>query len=177
MSRFGDALNGQIAYEFAASQQYVAVAVHYDAQTLPQLASHFYRQAVEERNHAMMIVQYLLDANEPVIVPGVAEPKTDFADAVEPVRLALEQEQRVTDQIVALVKLAREEGDLVGEQFLHWFLQEQREEVASMSDLLAVVERGRDNLLLVEEYIARQAGGQGESPLEAGAPPAAGGAL
>lgn len=175
MSRFGDALNEQVGYEFAASQQYVAVAVYYDAQTLPQLAGHFYRQAVEERNHAMMIVQYLLDAGETVVIPGVAAPKTDFADAAEPVALAFEQEKRVTDQIVALVKLAREEGELVGEQFLHWFLQEQREEVASMTDLLAVVERGRDNLLLVEEYLARQAGG--ESPLEAGAPPAAGGAL
>lgn len=175
MSRFADALNEQIGYEFTASQQYIAVAVYYDAQTLPQLAGHFYRQAVEERNHAMMIVQYLLDAGEPVVIPGVAAPKTDFADATEPVALALEQEKRVTDQIVALVKLAREEGELVGEQFLHWFLQEQREEVASMTDLLAVVERGRDNLLLVEEYLARQAGG--ESPLEAGAPPAAGGAL
>jgi len=175
VSRFADALNEQIGYEFTASQQYIAVAVYYDAQTLPQLAGHFYRQAVEERNHAMMIVQYLLDAGEPVVIPGVAAPKTDFTDATEPVALALEQEKRVTDQIVALVKLAREEGELVGEQFLHWFLQEQREEVASMTDLLAVVERGRDNLLLVEEYLARQAGG--ESPLEAGAPPAAGGAL
>jgi bacterioferritin B len=53
MSRFTEALNKQIANEFAASQQYIAIAVHYDAQTLPQLATHFYRQAVEERNHAM----------------------------------------------------------------------------------------------------------------------------
>ena len=52
-------------------------------------------------------------------------------------RLALEQEKRVTEQISDLAKLARSEGDLVGEQFLHWFLQEQREEVSSMSALLA----------------------------------------
>lgn len=175
MSKFADALNSQIGYELAASQQYVAIAVHYDAQTLPRLASHFYRQAVEERNHAMMIVQYLLDADEPVVVPGVESPRSEFADAVEPVTLALVQEKRVTAQIVDLVKLAREEGDLVGEQFLHWFLQEQREEVASMTELLAVVERGKDNLLLVEEYLGREAGG--ESAPEAGAPPAAGGAL
>jgi len=64
MSKFADALNEQIAYEFGASQQYIAIAVHYDAQTLPQLAAHFYRQAVEERNHAMMMVQYLLDADD-----------------------------------------------------------------------------------------------------------------
>ena len=175
MSRFTDALNEQIAYEFGASQQYVAIAVHYDAQTLPQLAAHFYRQAVEERNHAMMMVQYLLDADEAVAIPGVEAPQTEFADVVAPVALALEQEKRVTAQIADLVKLARQEGELVGEQFLHWFLQEQREEVSSMSALLAVVERSRDNVMLVEDYLARESGG--ENPLEAGAPPAAGGAL
>jgi ferritin len=176
MARFADALNEQIGYEFGASQQYIAVAVYYDAQTLPQLAAHFYRQAVEERNHAMIIVQYLLDANELVEIPGVEAPQTAFPDVVAPVSLALEQEKRVTEQIVNLVKLAREEGDLVGEQFLHWFLTEQREEVSSMSDLLAVVERGRDNLLAVEEYLARvQVGDQGAP--DAAAPPAAGGAL
>jgi ferritin len=175
MSTFPGAVNEQIGREFGASQQYVAIAVYYDAETLPQLAAHFYRQAVEERNHAMMLVQYLLDADEQVGISGVEAPQTAFTDAVAPVQLALEQEKRVTNQIAALVNLAREEGELVGEQFLHWFLQEQREEVASMSDLLAVVERGKDNLLLVEEYLSRQAGE--ESPLEAGAPPAAGGAL
>ena len=176
MSRFPAAINEQIANEFAASQQYVAIAVYYDSETLPQLAQHFYRQAVEERNHAMMLVQYLLDSDEKVVVPGVEAPKTGFGDAVEPVALALAQERKVTEQIAALAALAREEGDLVGEQFLHWFLQEQREEVSSMSDLLRVVERASSNLLLVEEYLAReQVGDQGV--IGAGAPPAAGGAL
>ena len=175
MPTFGEALNEQIGYEFAASQQYIAVAAYYDSETLPQLAAHFYRQAVEERNHAMIIVQYLLDADEPVVIPGVEAPKTSFGNAVEPVALALEQEKRVTAQIVDLVRLAREEGELVGEQFLHWFLQEQREEVASMTELLNIIERGKDSLLMVEEYLARSSGG--ENPLERGAPPAAGGAL
>ena len=139
MAAFPEGLNEQVGHEFAASQQYVAIAVHYDAQTLPRLAAHFYRQAVEERNHAMMIVQYLLDADETVAIPGVEAPQTEFADVVEPVRLALEQEKRVTDQIKELAQLARSEGDLVGEQFLHWFLQEQREEVSSMAALLTVV--------------------------------------
>lgn len=175
MAGFAESLNEQIAHEYAASQQYVAIAVHYDAESLPQLAAHFYRQAVEERNHAMMMVQFLLDADEAVDIRGVEAPRTDFGDAREPVALALEQEKRVTDQIVALVELAREEGKLVGEQFLHWFLQEQREEVSSMAHLLATVERAGDNLLMVEEYLART--GDEDNPLEAGAPPAAGGAL
>jgi bacterioferritin B len=176
MSRFHDAVNEQIGREFAASQQYVAIAVHYDVETLPQLAAHFYRQAVEERNHAMMLVQYLLDAGAQVAVPGVEAPKTHFGDAVEPVALALEQEKQVTEQIARLALVARDEGDLVGEQFLHWFLQEQREEVSSMSALLAVVRRASSsNLLLAEEYLSRAA--VGDQGADASAPAAAGGAL
>jgi bacterioferritin B len=176
MGRFPQALNEQIAREFAASQQYVAIAVYYDAETLPQLAAHFYRQAVEERNHAMIIVQYLLDSDEQVAIPGVEPPRTDFSDPVAPVALALEQEKQVTAQIVELATLAREEGDLVGEQFLDWFLEEQREEVSSMSDLLNTVRRAADaNILLVEEYLARV--GPGDDAPAATAPPAAGGAL
>ncbi len=175
MPTFHEQLNEQIAYEFAASQQYIAIAVHYDARTLPQLAAHFYRQSIEERNHAMMMVQYLLDSDDEVVVPAVAAPQTAFSDDVAPVALALDQEKRVTAQISALAVTAREEGDLVAEQFMHWFLQEQREEVSSMSALLQVVERLRDNVMLVEDYLARESGGA--HPLEAGAPPAAGGAL
>ena len=175
MSRFTDALNEQIGYEFGASQQYVAIAVHFDAQTLPQLAALFYRQAVEERNHAMMMVQYLLDADEDVVVPAVEGPQVSFPDVVAPVQLALDQEKRVTGQIQQLALTARDEGDLVAEQFMHWFLQEQREEVSSMSALLDVVSRSKDNVMAVEDFLARESGG--DNPLEAGAPPAAGGAL
>ena len=176
MARFPKALNEQIAREFAASQQYVAIAVYYDGETLPQLAAHFYRQAVEERNHAMMIVQYLLDADEDVRIPGVDAPETSFADAVAPVALALAQERQVTEQIKALTALAREEQELVGEEFLRWFLKEQLEETSSMADLLRIVERASEsNLLLAEEYLSRaQLGDQGADPL---APAAAGGAL
>jgi len=176
MSRFTDALNGQVANEFGASQQYVAIAAWYDAETLPQLAAHFYRQAVEERNHAMMLVQYLLDAGEQVVIPGVEPPTNDFADPVAPVALALAQERRVTDQISALVEIAREEQNRIGEQFLQWFLKEQLEEMSSMSALLRTVERANSvNILLAEDYLARTAGaGDGT---ETDAPPAAGGAL
>src|SRR5262249_61458872 len=98
-SRFAEALNGQIAYEFGASQQYIAIAVYYDAETLPRLAAHFYQQSLEERNHAMMMVQYLLDAGLEVTIPGVAAPQTSFGDVVEPVALVLSQERRVTEQV------------------------------------------------------------------------------
>ena len=173
-SRFADALNGQIGYEFGAAQQYIAVAVYYDSETLPRLAAHFYRQALEERNHALMMVQYLLDAGLDVAIPGVEAPRTAFADAVEPVALALAQERRVTEQIGGLATLARELGDYAGEQFLQWFIKEQVEEVSSMSSLLTVVERARANPLLAEEYLARESAAEADDPT---APHAAGGAL
>src|SRR4051794_41946806 len=91
---FVDRLNEQVGHEFAAHQQYVACAVYYDGETLPQLARFFYRQALEERDHAMMMVRYLLDADATVTIPGVSAPQTDFADIVGPVALALEQERR-----------------------------------------------------------------------------------
>ena len=169
-----DRLNKQIGNEFAASAQYVAMAVHYDAQTLPQLAGFFYRQAVEERNHAMMMVQYLLDADAEVTIPGVAAPETSFADVVAPVALALDQEKRVSDQIAALVGIAREEGDFQSEQFMQWFLKEQVEEVASMADLLRVCERAAGNELQIEDYLAREDAAEAADPT---APAAAGGAL
>jgi len=174
-ARFVERLGEQIAYEFAASQQYIANAVFYDAQTLPRLAAFFYAQAVEERNHAMMMVQYLLDADAEITIPGVAPPETEFADVVAPVELALEQEKRVSDEIAALAGVAREEGDYLSEQFVQWFLKEQVEEVATMSSLLAVVKRSSDAPYFVEDYLAREhsAGAQPDPT----APPAAGGAL
>ena len=171
---FIDRLNEQIGREFAASQQYVAIAVHYDSLTLPRLADFFYTQAVEERNHAMMFVQYLLDTECQVRVPGIEEPKIDFGDIVEPVALALEQERTVGEEISALAALAREEGDYQSEHFLGWFLKEQIEEVSTMSGLLNIVERTRDRPDLAEEHLAREGRDTASDPT---APPVAGGEL
>src|ERR1700759_3881656 len=156
---FAAALNEQISNEFAASQQYVGAAVYYDAETLPRLAAFFYRQALEEREHAMMMIRYLLDTNEEVHIPDVKSVPTTYTDGSEPVKMSLQQEKRVSDEIFSLFELARELKDYRAEQFLQWFVKEQVEEVALMGDLLNVVERSRDNLLLAEDFIARESFG------------------
>jgi bacterioferritin B len=172
---FVDRLNKQIGYEFGASQQYVAAAVYYDSETLPRLAAFFYAQALEERNHAMMMVRYLMDADANVVIPGIEAPRSNFSDIVDPVRVALAQEKRVSGQINELAGLAREHGDYSSEQFMQWFIKEQVEEVASMSDLLRVVERSRENPMFAEDFLARERPeAEGE---DATAPTAAGGAL
>ena len=174
-SRYVGLLREQVRHEFNASQQYIAIAVWYDAHDLPQLAAHFYRQAVEERNHAMMIVQWMLDRDLQISIPGVDEVKGGFASIVEPLALALAQEQKVTDQIKALFATARDENDFLGEQFMLWFLKEQVEEVAAMTTLLNVAQRAGDDWFDVETYLARES--VGDSGGDASAPAAAGGAL
>jgi ferritin len=169
--RFVDQLNQQIGNEFAAHQQYLACAIHYDSLTMPQLAAFFYGQALEERDHAMMMVKFLLDTDSEVLIPGVEAPETKFADVVAPVELALAQEKRVSEQIFALTKTAREENDFAAEQFMQWFIKEQVEEVSTMNDLLAVVTRAKDDIESIEEYVRRE---QGRPDTDPTAPPSAG---
>ena len=163
-ARFVEALNAQIGNELAAHNQYVACAVHYDAETMPQMAGFFYRQALEERDHAMMMVQYLLDTDEQPVVPAIDAPVCAFPDVVAPVELALTQEKRVTEQINQLLRIAREEHDYASEQFLQWFIKEQVEEVATVTDLLAIVRRNADDVSRIEDYVAREAGPEGPDP-------------
>jgi ferritin len=153
--RFVEALNEQIANEFAAAHQYVAVGVHYEAETFPRLARFFYEQAEEEREHAMKMARYLLDSDSPVEFSSIDAPEREFADHVAPIALALEQERRVTVQIAKLLELARETNDHPSERFIQEFVDEQVEEEATMRDLLTVAERTREIPMLLEEYLAR----------------------
>jgi ferritin len=96
----------------------------------------------------------------------------DFPDVVAPVELALEQERRVTAQINELTRIAREESDFASDQFMQWFIKEQVEEVATMSALVAVVRRSKDNIEAIEDYIQRE---QRTSSSDPTAPAIAGG--
>lgn len=173
-SQYSSLLVEQVGHEFAASQQYIAIAVWADAQDLPQLASRFYSHSLGERNHAMMMVQYMLDRDIEVTIPAVPAPQAQFDGPVAALKLALEQEQQVTAQIEALFQAARAENDPLGEQFMLWFLREQVEEVANMSTLVTIAERADDNWFRIEEYLARET----DSSTNTATPPSvAGGAV
>jgi ferritin len=172
-STFPKLLLDQVRAEFTASQQYTAVAVWLDGEDLPRLAVHFYTQALEERNHAMIMVKYLLDKDLPVAIPGVSDVRNDFHSVREVVELALKQEKEVTEQVTTLARTARDQGDYVGEQFMQWFLKEQVEEVSSMSTLLRVVDRAGENLFHIEDFVTRELTSTGEAP-DPTAPPSAG---
>jgi ferritin len=155
--RFVEALNDQIGREFNAAHQYTALAAYYDRLTFPRLAKFFFEQAEEERGHAMKMVNYLRDTGANLRLSEVAAPRTEFADHIEPIRLALEHERKVTVSIAQLFEIARDTGDFASESFMQWFVDEQVEEEATMDALLQVqvAERVREYPMMVEEFLAR----------------------
>lgn len=163
-----EAIDAQVGREFGASLQYVSIATYFDADELPELAAFFYRQAEEEKIHAMKFAHYVVDAGGQVRIPAIPASKYDFGSATEAVQAALDWELEVTRQINALMDLAIEQKDHIAQDFLRWFVTEQLEEVSTMNTLLKVVQRAGDNLLWVEDFLARnpivpQAGAAGEA--------------
>lgn len=157
------AINAQIGREFGASLQYVNIATYFDGESLPELAGFFYRQAEEEKMHAMKFVHYVVAAGGTVAIPAIEAPLHAFDSATAAVEAALNWELDVTRFINELMDLAVQERDHIAQNFLQWFVAEQLEEVSSMTTLRDIIRRAGDNLLFVEDYLARQ-------PLAAAAP-------
>jgi ferritin len=148
------AFNAQIGYEFGASLQYVSIAAHFQQRHLTLLAKLFFKQADEERAHAMKFVQYLLDTKGELQIPVTPAPKASFGSAVEAVQAALDWEKDVTKQVTDLMDQAVRDNDYLGQSFLQWFIDEQLEEVVKMDRLLSVIKQsGERNLLMVEAYL------------------------
>ncbi len=158
------AFNRQVGREMGASLQYVAIAAHFGAEGLSELQAFFERQAGEERDHAMKFVKFVVEAGGRVEIPAIPAPQSAFESAREAVALSVRWEETVTEQIYELVEIAKAEKNYIAQRFLDWFVTEQLEEVSSMSQLLAVVERaGEKNLLHVEDYLARRPQPAGEA--------------
>ena len=153
------AINTQIGNEFGACIQYVSIAAHFGTENLPQLSLHFHKQAMEEKDHALRFVNYVVDAGGRVVIPAIPAPRSGFKSAEEAVQLSLDWEETVTKQISGLVDLAIKENDHITRNFLQWFVNEQLEEVSSMDQLLSIVRRaGENGLIFVEDFLARHKG-------------------
>ena len=161
-SQVADALNAQLGRELEAHLQYLEISSYFSAEALPELTRFFARQAAEEHQHAMKFLGYLQDVDAHVSIPALAAPRDRFESAEEAVALSLEWEEDVTRYIGELVETARAAGDHATFSFLQWFVDEQVEEVSTMSDLLAIVRRaGEPGLLDVETMLARGSIGDG----------------
>ncbi|MFQ5743033.1 MAG: ferritin [Acidobacteriota bacterium] len=148
-------LNAQLGRELLASNQYLAMAAYLDARSLSELAGFYYRQAEEERRHAMKFLHYLLETGATPVVPETPKPKADFSSVEEVASTALDREQEITRCIHSLVDMALQAKDHTTNHFLQWFVEEQLEEEATAGRLLDVIQQS-ENLWLVEQYVHRQ---------------------
>jgi bacterioferritin B len=150
-----NAINAQIGREFGASMQYLQIASYFDSLALDQTAKLFFDQSDEERDHALKLLKYVLEAGGEIEIPQIAAPQTRFGTAEEAVALALTWEKEVTKQINDLVEITLNEKDYLGRQFLDWFVNEQLEEVSKMDKLLRVVKGvGERNIFMLEAYLS-----------------------
>ncbi len=157
-----DPFNAQIKSEFTASAQYIAIAIYFEEMGLGELATFFFRQSEEEREHAMKFITFMLESEAKPLIPSIPELRNSFDSPAEAVDFALKQERKVTDEINNLVDIAVREGDHAANNFLQWFVDEQVEEVDTMGRLLQTIKLAGDNLLLVEDYVRRNPQHQGE---------------
>lgn len=152
-----DAINEQVGHELHASHQYVNIAAFFETFPLKKLAEMFYKQAEEERTHAMKFIKYVVDAGGEVKVPAVGAPVHTFKTVEEAVKLSLDWELEVTRRINALMEIAVAQKDYMGQDMLRWFVTEQLEEVSTMDNLLKVVRlTGERNLIMVEAYLSHK---------------------
>lgn len=149
-------LNEQIAAEFAAAHAYLAMSCAFDRMALKVLAKRFLQQHDEEREHAMKVLHYVQEVGGTVSLEAVAKPKKDYKDTEAIVSTALQNEKDITTKINELMTLADAEKDYATRSFLQWFVDEQVEEVSSMTDLLNIVKLAGDNVLQVEALVRHQ---------------------
>ena len=155
--KLSKAINEQIGHELAASHQYVMIAAYFDGLALKRLAKMFYKQAEEERDHAMKFAHYVVEAGGTLEIPAVPAPKYAFKSVEEAVQLSLDWELEVTRRINGLMDIAVAEKDYLGQDFLRWFVTEQLEEVSTMQNLLQVVKTaGERNMMMLEAYISHE---------------------
>src|SRR2546428_13353304 len=94
-----DAINEQIGYEFSASLQYYAIGSHFAAEALPQLSQHFFKQAEEEKGHALRFIKYIVDAGGGAGVPPHEAPQMKIQNGRRAVKAFLRHEVSVNQPV------------------------------------------------------------------------------
>lgn len=130
-------LNTQVNKEFYSAYLYLDIANYYQSINLDGFANWFMIQAQEERDHALLMFQYLHNNNAPVTLEAIDKPGKVFADKSAPLKVTLEHELFVTSLINTIYAAAYEKKDFRTMQFLDWFVKEQGEEEKNATDLIA----------------------------------------
>ncbi len=121
-------LNGQAKLEAEASSKYLAMASWLERNGFEKSAEYLYGQAEEERQHFLKIFRYINEVGGNAITPTVGEVPQEYASLKSVFEAALQSEIQVTNAINKLVGKCRVENDYMTEDFLMWYVKEQREE-------------------------------------------------
>ena len=146
------ALNEQIGHELSASNAYLGIAAYFAGMSLDRWAAFFYKQAEEEREHAMKIVRFLIDVDADFSIPAVGEQTTTYGSGMDALQFARKNERDVTAQFHRMADMALAEKDYTTFQFLQWFISEQVEEESSMQKLIDLI-KAESNLFRAEELL------------------------
>ena len=133
-------LNQQVNKEFYSAYLYLDFSNYYEARGLDGFANWYKIQAQEERDHAMLFLQYLQNNGEKVILDAIAKPDKELKDKMDPLQAALEHERYVTSLIHNIYEAAYEKKDFRTMQFLDWFVKEQGEEEKNAEDMIKKME-------------------------------------
>lgn len=158
-----DAFNAQVTLELEASLVYRQLAIEMDMLDLPGLAAWFRAQADEEVLHANKFIDHMTDRDAHPRIQQIPTVAAQAGTVLEAFNAALAHEQRVSDAIRNLYRLAQQEGDIDALPLLGWFIDEQLEEEATVSELIGKVKLINDDgpglLRLDEELGARRSRG------------------
>ena len=131
-----DALNAQINAEQHSAQLYLAMSAHCEGRSFRGFATWLRIQAGEETAHAMKLMAFLLDRTGKLVLHPVAAPPPEYGGVIQIFEQALKHEQGNTSRINALFQQAREERDHASEIALQWYVTEQVEEEATISQIV-----------------------------------------
>jgi ferritin len=148
------ALNKQYTNEFQAAHSYMAMASYFSHLGYKGFANFWLVQAEEEREHAMKFYHFLVSSEEQPILGQLEAPNSVFSSPLEVAEKSLEQEKNVTQNIHALVDLAKKNNDHSTLNFLQWFIDEQIEEEELFRDMikkLEGIEVGGDFFMLLDK--------------------------
>ena len=138
--KVADLLNQQVNKEFYSAYLYLDMANYYIDLDLDGFGNWYTIQAQEERDHAMLFVQYLQNNGEKVTLEAIDKPDKVFETPLDPLVAAAEHERYVTDLIHKIYEAAYEVKDFRTMQFLDWFVKEQGEEETNANDLISKME-------------------------------------
>ncbi|KAF0247153.1 MAG: hypothetical protein FD180_92 [Planctomycetota bacterium] len=132
-----EAVNEQINNELVSSYTYLAMSAHCSAQNFHGFAKWLRIQSAEEYDHAMKLLDFLINRGGGVRLNAIPEPKVKFKSMQEVFEVALKQEQDVSKRIDALYETAQKEKAFSLMVELQWFLTEQVEEEKQSRDIVA----------------------------------------